>query len=255
MSDRTPFVVGNWKMHKTIGETRSTLMSLRAGLQGVEGVDAGVAPPFQALATAADVLHDSGLALAAQNMHPEEEGAFTGEISPVMLRDAGVSHVIVGHSERRAEFGESDAFIAAKVGAAVEHGLRPILCVGESREQRQAEETVTVVTTQLRGGLERIDAHGADGLTIAYEPVWAVGTGETATPDQAQEVHAIIRDFLGDLMGGGIADGVRIQYGGSVKPHNAAELMACPDIDGALVGGASLEADSFAAIVEAATRP
>lgn len=255
MSDRRPFVVGNWKMHKTIGETRSMLISLRGQLQGLEGVDVGVAPPFQALTTAADVLQDSGVALAAQNMHPEKEGAFTGEISPLMLRDAGVSHVILGHSERRADFGETDPFIAAKVHSAVDHGLRPILCVGESRAQREAEETVTAVTSQLRGGLQEIDAHGADGLTIAYEPIWAIGTGLTATPEQAQEVHAIIRDFLGDLLGAGVADSVRIQYGGSVKPHNAAELLACPDIDGALVGGASLEADSFAAIVEAAARP
>jgi triosephosphate isomerase len=252
MSERTPFVVGNWKMFKTITETRDALTVLRVAVREIENVQCGVAPPFPALATAAEILEGSGIALAGQNLYPENEGAFTGEVSAPMLVVAGADHVILGHSERRQIFAESDEFIARKVEAALAHDLVPILCVGETQEQRQAEDTVAVVTSQLGGCLARVKGNELPQLVVAYEPVWAIGTGLTATPEQAQQVHAIIRDFLGDLLGPASASRIRIQYGGSVKPGNAAELLSQPDIDGALVGGASLDPDSFAAIIAAA---
>jgi len=252
MSERTPFIVGNWKMFKTIPETRDALTVLRVAVRDVAGVEYGVAPPFPALANAADILQGSGVVLAAQNLYPEDEGAFTGEVSAPMLKEAGVTHVILGHSERRQIFGEDDAFIARKVEAALQHELVPILCVGETREQREADDTVATVTEQLSGSLALVKGHELPQLVVAYEPVWAIGTGLTATPEQAQQVHAMIRDFLADLLGPTSATTIRIQYGGSVKPGNAAELLAQPDIDGALVGGASLDPDSFAAIISAA---
>ena len=251
MSDRTPFIVGNWKMYKTVPEAREALTLLRVAVRDVDGVDCGVAPPFPALDACADILAGSHIALAGQNLYPGDEGAFTGEVSAPMLRAAGANHVILGHSERRHLFGEDDALIARKMKAAVDHELVPILCVGETQEQRQADETVAVVTSQLSGGLAEVKGADVPGLVVAYEPVWAIGTGLTATPAQAQQVHGLIRDFLGDLLGPVSAAQVRIQYGGSVKPGNAAELLAEPDIDGALVGGASLDPDSLAAIVEA----
>ncbi len=253
VSERTPFIVGNWKMFKTIPQTRDALTVLRVAMRSVEGVDVGVAPPYPALATAAEILEGSGIALAGQNLHPEDEGAFTGEVSGPMLKAAGADHVIIGHSERRHIFGEDDAFIARKVKAAVSNGLVPILCVGETREQREADGTVGVVTSQLGGGLAELKGGDLPELVIAYEPVWAIGTGLTATPEQAQKVHANIRDYLGDLLGPASAARIRIQYGGSVKPDNAADLLAQPDIDGALVGGASLDPDTFAGIVTAIT--
>jgi len=251
MSERTPFIVGNWKMHKTIPQAREALTVLRVALRDIDNVECGVAPPFPALVTAAEILDGSGIALAGQNLHPEDEGAFTGEVSAPMLKAAGASHVILGHSERRQLFGEDDAFIARKLQAAVEHELVPILCVGETRQEREAEQTVAVVTSQLGGSLANVKDTELPQLVVAYEPIWAIGTGLTATPEQAQQVHAMIRDYLGDLLGPTNAAVVRIQYGGSVKPDNAAELLAQPDIDGALVGGASLDADAFAAIVTA----
>ncbi len=251
MSERTPFIVGNWKMHKTIPQAREALTVLRVALRDIDNVECGVAPPFPALVTAAEILDGSGIALAGQNLHPEDEGAFTGEVSAPMLKAAGAGHVILGHSERRQLFGEDDAFIARKLQAAVEHELVPILCVGETRQEREAEQTVAVVTSQLGGSLANVKDTELPQLVVAYEPIWAIGTGLTATPEQAQQVHAMIRDYLGDLLGPTNAAVVRIQYGGSVKPDNAAELLAQPDIDGALVGGASLDADAFAAIVTA----
>jgi len=251
MSERTPFIVGNWKMHKTIPQAREALTVLRVALRDVDNVECGVAPPFPALVTAAEILDGSGIALAGQNLYPEDEGAFTGEVSAPMLKAAGAGHVILGHSERRQLFGEDDAFIARKLQAAVEHELVPILCVGETRQEREAEQTVAVVTSQLGGSLANVKDTELPQLVVAYEPIWAIGTGLTATPEQAQQVHAMIRDYLGDLLGPTNAAVVRIQYGGSVKPDNAAELLAQPDIDGALVGGASLDADAFAAIVTA----
>ena len=252
MVERKPIIVGNWKMYKTISETRTTLSAIRAAVQDIESVEIGVAPPFTSLVAAAEVLLGSNVALAAQNMYPRDEGAFTGEISPLMLLDAGITHVILGHSERRALFGETDDLIATKVETALAHGIVPILCVGETQEQRQADETVSVVTGQLSGALRELRGTDLESLVVAYEPVWAIGTGLTATPGQAQQVHEIIRDFVGDLLGRGVGERLRVQYGGSVKPDNAAELLAQPDIDGALVGGASLEAESLAAIVRAA---
>ena len=252
MSERTPFIVGNWKMHKTLSETREALTILRVAVRDVDRVECGVAPTFPALPTAADILEGSGIIVVAQNMYPGENGAFTGEVSAPLLKAAGATHVILGHSERRQIFGESDELIARKLGTALDHELTPILCIGETQEQRQADDTVTVVTSQLRGALSGFRGADLHGLVIAYEPVWAIGTGLTATPEQAQGVHAIIRDFLGDLLGATVAAQTRIQYGGSVKPDNTAELLAEPDIDGALVGGAALDPDSFAEIVMAA---
>ena len=252
MSERMPFIVGNWKMYKTVLEAREALTLLRVAVRDIDGVDCGVAPPFPALDACADILAGSHIALAGQNLYPEDEGAFTGEVSAPMLKAVGANHVILGHSERRHLFGEDDALIARKVRAAVDHELVPILCVGETQEQREADETVAVVTSQLSRGLAEVKGASPPNLVVAYEPVWAIGTGLTATPGQAQQVHGFIRDFLGDLLGPTNAAQIRIQYGGSVKPDNAAELLAEPDIDGALVGGASLDPDSFAAIVEAA---
>ncbi len=251
MGQRTPLIAGNWKMHKTISATRTLLAELRARLDGVGGVDVAVAPPFTALGAGAEALAGSPIALGAQNMHYAQEGAFTGEISPVMLTDLGVDFVILGHSERRAIFGESDELIARKLRTALAHDLQPYLCCGETHQERAAGATEDVVGGQLRAALEGLDVAQTAGLVIAYEPIWAIGTGLTATPDQAQAVHAFIRRLLAELFGGELAASVRIQYGGSVKPANAAELLGQPDIDGALVGGASLDADSFAGIVVA----
>ncbi|NKB90244.1 MAG: triose-phosphate isomerase [Acidobacteria bacterium] len=248
---RTPLITGNWKMHKTLAATRTLVAELDTAIDGVAGVDAAVAPPFTALETAVSALQGKSIAVGAQNMNEAEEGAFTGEISPVMLTDVGVSFVILGHSERRAIFGEDDELVGRKVRSALAHDLQPYLCCGETREQREANETIAVVRRQLQAGLDGIDAHRAAGIVVAYEPVWAIGTGLTATPEQAQAVHADIRALLAELFGGSTAAAMRIQYGGSVKPGNAAELMSQPDIDGALVGGASLDADSFAGIVRA----
>lgn len=252
MSERTPFIVGNWKMFKTIPEAREALTVLRVAVRDIDRVECGVAPPFPALVTAAEILEGSGIALAGQNMHPAAEGAFTGEVSAPMLKAAGAGYVILGHSERRRLFGEDDGFIARKLEAALEHELIPILCVGETLEQREADETAAVVTSQLGAGLAAVKGAELPQLVVAYEPVWAIGTGLTATPEQAQQVHSLVRDVLEDLLGPASASLIRIQYGGSVTLDNAVELLAQPDIDGALVGGASLDPDSFAAIVAAA---
>lgn len=251
MERRTPLIAGNWKMHKTVTATRTLLAELCRELGDLTRVEVAVAPPFTALTVAADVLAGSALALAAQNMHYAEQGAYTGEISPVMLTDLGVRFVILGHSERRAIFGENDELVARKLRAALAHDLTPILCCGESREEREAGSTERVVERQVRAAIEGIPAGQGQGLVVAYEPVWAIGTGLSATPGQAQDVHAFIRGVLGDVGGASLAAATRIQYGGSVKPSNAAELLAQPDIDGALVGGASLDAGSFAGIVKA----
>ena len=220
-------------------------------VQATEGMtgDVGVAvcPPAVWLDAVAERLRDSGVRLGAQNVHPENAGAFTGEVSPPMLRDLGVHYVIVGHSERRQLFGETSAFVAEKVRAAQAAGLVPILCVGETLDEREAGDAEATVLDQLAASLDGVEP---GELVVAYEPVWAIGTGRTATPEQAQEMHAALRDALADRFDGG--DGIEILYGGSVKPGNAAELFAQPDLDGALVGGASLDAESFAAIVEAA---
>jgi len=252
---RTKFICGNWKMFKTAGEARELVRQLAPLMAGLarRTVQVAIAPPFTALASAAEAIAGTGLELAAQNVHWEAQGAFTGEVSAPMLKDLGVKHCIVGHSERRQLFGETDASVAKKTRAVLEAGLLPIVCVGETLAEREANETMAVVERQVRGALGGLSAAELRTLTVAYEPVWAIGTGKTATTAQAQEVHAVIRGLLREL-GGGAADEVRIQYGGSVKADNAAELLAQPDVDGALVGGASLKAQDFVAIVKGALR-
>lgn len=248
---RIPLIAGNWKMHKTLSATRTLLTELCQAVGDIDGVEVAVAPPFTALAVAAEALRGSAIRVGAQNMHASEEGAFTGEISPVMLTDIGANFVILGHSERRALFGEDDELVGRKVNTALAHDLVPYLCCGETQQEREANETEAVVSRQLLAGLAGVPADQAAGVVLAYEPVWAIGTGLTATPEQAQAVHASIRTLLTDRFDDATAQSIRIQYGGSVKPGNAAELMAQPDIDGALVGGASLDAASFAGIVRA----
>jgi len=251
MKIRTPFVAGNWKMHLDIAEGVALVRELRASLEGVKGVRVAVAPPFTAVHAVAQALAGSAIEVAGQDVHWETQGAFTGEVSAGMLRDAGASCVIIGHSERRQFFGETDETVGRRTRAALAAGLTPIVCVGESLADREAERTLQVVGTQVKDGLRGLSADELAKLVIAYEPVWAIGTGRTATAAQAQEVHAAIRGMLRDI-GGDVADSVPLQYGGSVKPDNAAELLSQPDVDGALVGGASLKASSFAAIVRAA---
>jgi triosephosphate isomerase len=247
---RKPVVGGNWKMHKTVTEARSLALEIRHALVNVaDRVDVVLCPPFVALPAVAETLKDSKIILGAQNCHWEEKGAFTGEISVPMLKDLGCSYCIVGHSERRHKFGEPDDWVCRKVHTLHLHGLVPIVCVGETLDERQSGNTKDIVRGQILASLRDVGTEEMLKTTVAYEPVWAIGTGKTATPDQAQEVHAFIRNILIDVYGLEVALRVRIQYGGSVKPENMAELMAQPDIDGALVGGASLEASSFAKIV------
>jgi triosephosphate isomerase len=244
---RRRFLAANWKMHKTIAESVAFATDFLPLVKGAPA-EIAIAPPFTALAALGEALAGSNVALAAQNVHDEAKGAFTGEVAPSMLVDAGCAWAIVGHSERRALFGETDAFIARKAAALFAAGLRPIVCVGETLAEREAGRTFAVLETQLAGSLASVPAARAAELVIAYEPVWAIGTGRTATPEMAQESHATIRGWLRGRFAAA-ADAIRIQYGGSVKPENAAELMAQPDVDGALVGGASLEPASFARIV------
>jgi triosephosphate isomerase len=246
---RRAIIVGNWKMHKTTAEAVALVKALQASVAEVQDVDIGVAPPFTALMAVGEVLRGSAIFVAAQNMHWEPQGAYTGEISAAMLTDVGCKRVIIGHSERRQYFAETDATVNRKLRAALNAQLDPILCVGETLEQREGNVTSEVLEQQLRQGLAEIPAEGMPRVVIAYEPVWAIGTGKTATPAQAQEVHAFIRGLLGTLYGKALADQVRIQYGGSVNAGNIHTLMTQPDVDGALVGGASLEASSFAQIV------
>src|SRR3954471_4372065 len=249
---RTPFVVGNWKLHKTIAESVALVTELKNQLGAVKGVAIGVAPVFTAIHAVAKRLEGSSIATCGQDCHWESRGAWTGEVSAELLADAGASWVIVGHSERRQFFGETSESVGKKARAVLAAGLGAIVCVGESLAERDAGRTLAVIDDQLAGGLAGIDASTAARLVIAYEPVWAIGTGRTATPAQAQEVHAHIRRRLAERLGAGAADAIRIQYGGSVKPGNAEALMAEADIDGALVGGASLEAADFVTIVKAA---
>ena len=246
---RRYIVAGNWKMHKTADEAVNLAIALIPLVSDVRSVEVVLCPPFTALSQVGEVLKGSGLYLGAQNMHQELQGAYTGEISASMLLPLGVSHVILGHSERRHYFTETNPQIRDKVEAALKTGLTPILCVGETLTEREAGETESVVAGQLEGCLEGIEISQAEDLVVAYEPVWAIGTGKTATPEQAQEVHAFIRAKLTQFFGVDLSGKMRIQYGGSVKPDNATELMGQPDIEGALVGGASLDADSFASIV------
>jgi triosephosphate isomerase len=249
---RRPLVVANWKMHKTAKEARAFCETLRVECGPV---DAAIAPPFPALAETARALAGSPIALAAQNVHPESSGAFTGEVSAPMLVEVGCRYVIIGHSERRALFGESSELVARKLLAVQAAGMIPIVCVGETLAEREADRTRAIVEEQLRISTEPARTDAPEQLVLAYEPVWAIGTGRTATPEQAQEVHALIRATLSKRFGAA-ADRIRIQYGGSVKAENARALAAQPDIDGALVGGASLDPASFSAILaEVAAAP
>lgn len=245
---RKPIIAGNWKMNCTVTEALELVKRLKAMVSDVKGREIIVAPPFTALSSVSRALIGSNMTLSAQNIFWEDKGAFTGEVSAEMLIDAGCDYVIVGHSERRQLFAETDEWVNKKVRAARSSGLIPILCVGETLSEREGEETLSVIERQLTIGLTDVTIIDPDDLVIAYEPVWAIGTGKTATPGQAQEVHAYIRDLL-DKMFGDAAAGIRVLYGGSVKPDNIEELMVEPDIDGALVGGASLKAESFAGIV------
>lgn len=251
MASRRPIIAGNWKMHGTRAETERLLSALQPQFAGNACSDREVivAPSFTALETAARLLAGSPIRLAAQNLYWEPQGAFTGEVSGPMLKELGCSYVIIGHSERRQLFGETDEQVAQKVKAAQTHSLIPIICVGETLEERENSSTMTIITRQVQGALQGQTPTDVASLIIAYEPVWAIGTGHTATPAQAQEVHAAIRTLLTDLTNQSAAAEVRILYGGSVKPENVDGIMAQADIDGTLVGGASLQADSFARIV------
>ncbi|NLF32305.1 MAG: triose-phosphate isomerase [Planctomycetes bacterium] len=251
---RKLFIAGNWKMNTSAAEAAALATDLVGRLGAEAKVDLAVCPPSVYLTTVRDVLKGSAIALGAQNAWYEDNGAYTGELSTAMLADVGCAYVIVGHSERRHILGETDAMINRKVLKVLAGGLKPILCVGELLEQRKADQTDDVVARQVKLGLKGVAPTDMARVTIAYEPVWAIGTGEVATPQQAQAVHAMIRDLLADLFGKTIADATRIQYGGSVKASNAGDLLACKDIDGALVGGASLKAAEFAGIVAAGAK-
>ena len=247
---RTPIIAGNWKLNKTISEAVEFTTALKALVTDVNGVEIIVAPPFTALAAVSEAIADSNICLSAQNVYSEDSGAFTGEVSAPMLKDVGCDYVIIGHSERRQYFSETNESVNQKVKAALAHALKPIICVGEQLEEREAGQTETVIEDHVSGGIAGLSAAELSSCVIAYEPVWAIGTGKTATPAQAQEVHNFIRGLLTTTYSAEVASELCIQYGGSVKPENAAELMGQPDVDGALVGGASLEAESFAQIVK-----
>ena len=249
---RTPFVAGNWKMYTTVEEVQRLLEDLKRLLEPFESVDVGVCPPFPYLMTASEILQGSRIVVGAQNCHWEEQGAFTGEVSPGMLKDSGCDFVILGHSERRGLFGETDKSVRRKLKKVLEKDLRAIVCVGETLDQRESDKTETVILAQVEGCFKGLSEESMSKVTVAYEPVWAIGTGRTATPEQAQDVHRLIRSWIEQHSGTQVADHIRIQYGGSVKAGNARELMDRPDIDGALVGGASLNADDFAVIVQQA---
>jgi triosephosphate isomerase len=247
---RLPIITANWKMHKSIWETEDFVAKYPKEQGLFKGAEVVICPPFTALHAAGQALKGTGLKLGAQNMYPEDKGAFTGEISPVMLRDLACEYVILGHSERRQIFGEDDSFVNRKIKAAIHYKIKPILCIGETLEQRRLGETQAVCRKQLRGSLAGIEPDILADLVVAYEPVWAIGTGVNASPEEAQAAIKDIRDTLGELFGREAAQRIRIQYGGSVKPDNIRQIMAGKDIDGALVGGASLEAESFYQIVQ-----
>jgi triosephosphate isomerase len=246
---RKPVIAGNWKLFKTSGEAADFVTTLVPLVKDIIDVEIVIAPAFTVLATVQKKLEGSGLHLAGQDCFWENEGAYTGEVSPLMLSDAGCSHVIIGHSERRLYFGETDDTVNKKLKAALKGGLTPIFCIGETLEEREAGDTFNVLRTQIAGGLKGIPAGNVNRMVIAYEPVWAIGTGKTASDGQAQEAHKFMRGLLSEFYDWTIAEETRILYGGSVKPENIKGLMAQPDIDGALVGGASLKAESFASIV------
>lgn len=247
---RRILIAGNWKMNKTATEAAALVTEIKRDVFDVDNVDILVCPPFTALAVVGDVVRDSNVSLGAQNMYFEDKGAYTGEISTAMLKDCGCTHVIIGHSERRTIFNESDETINKKVKKALEADLIPILCIGEKLEEREANKTFEVITNQLEGDLADIDSDNIKKIIIAYEPVWAIGTGKTATSEQAQEAHAFIRNLIKEKYDSVVADGIIILYGGSMKPANVEELVSQPDVDGGLIGGASLEAASFVELVK-----
>lgn len=249
-SKRRPLIAANWKMYKTPQETQAYLSAFLPKLSSTLDADVVLCPPFTSLSVAAQALAGSSVALGGQNLSEQQEGAFTGEVSGAMLKAAGCAYVIIGHSERRQLFGETDERVAKKIAAAFANDLTPILCVGETLAEREANETLRVVATQVKAALKDLPSGHTQRIVIAYEPIWAIGTGRTASPAQAQEVHLAIRDILKDQYGSLTSLKVRILYGGSVKPDNMAELMACEDIDGGLVGGASLKPESFLEIVQ-----
>lgn len=249
-------IAGNWKMHTTLAEARQLTEGVVNGVAdrgtALDGVEVAVCPPYISLQSVGAIVADTSVTFGAQSMHAEGEGAFTGEISAPMLRSVGCDYVILGHSERRRYYGETDAGVNAKVKQALDYGLVPIVCVGETKAQRDDGQAQSVVRTQVEGALKGVSVDRGDQLVIAYEPVWAIGTGDSATPEQAQEMHRFVRGVLNDAYGSDISADVRILYGGSMKPHNAAELLAQPDLDGGLIGSASLKAGSFLAIADAA---
>ena len=246
---RIPFIAGNWKMYKTVGDAVKYVKEFRVMVKDVQNVEIVIAPPFTALHAAAEAARNSNIGIGAQDLYWEREGAFTGEISGVMIREAGAEYVIIGHSERRTYFGETDATVNRKTAAAFAHGLTPIVCIGETLDQRERQETYDVLDRQIREGLERITGEQLAQLVVAYEPVWAIGTGRNATPLQAGEAHGHIRRRLTQWFGKDAAEACHVIYGGSVKPDNIRELVAQPDVDGALVGGASLDLKSLFEIV------
>jgi triosephosphate isomerase len=252
---RKKFIAGNWKMYTAGASAEALAAAVVQGMGKETRVTVAVCPPFPFLARVAQALKGNPVALGAQNLYPEKEGAYTGEVSPAMLVDVGCKYAIIGHSERRKILGESDAFINKKLHAGLAAGLEIILCIGETLAEREANQTEKVLDTQLTGCLAGVAGDALTRVTIAYEPVWAIGTGRNATPQQAQDAHAFVRKRVAQLVGAGPAQSLTIQYGGSVKPDNAAVLLSQPDVDGALVGGASLQAESFLAIVRAGLTP
>lgn len=247
---RRKIIAGNWKMNKTAKEAVDLVAGLKNQLKSIQDVDIVVCPPFTALTEVAKIIQGTNIQLGAQNVYWEDAGAYTGEVSSVMLKELGCAYVIVGHSERRQYFGETNDTVNKKAKAVLAHKLTPIICVGERLEEREQNKTFEVLKDHIENGLKGITGEEAKKIIIAYEPVWAIGTGKTATPQQAQEAHSFIRGLLKELYDKEASQVIRIQYGGSVKPDNIAELMAQPDLDGALVGGASLKLDSFVKIVE-----
>lgn len=251
---RKYFIAGNWKMNKTAAEATALIDVIKAKVGSQDKVDVAVCPPFTALDAASKALAGSTIKLGAQNMHFEAHGAFTGEVAADMLKEFSCTYVILGHSERREYFKECNCLINKKVKAVLANGMKPILCVGEKLEEREAGKTLDIVSEQTVKGLEGISKEDAKNVVVAYEPVWAIGTGKTATPAMAQEVHAAIRKVLADAFGADVADSIQILYGGSMKPENADALLAEKDIDGGLIGGAALKADSFVALIESAQK-
>ena len=248
---RKTVIAGNWKMYKTNKEAVEVLTQLKDLTKDVSTVDIVIGAPFTCLSDAVKAVKGSNVKIAAENVYPKEEGAYTGEVSPKMLKDIGVEYVILGHSERREYFGETDEFINQKVKAVLEYGMTPIFCIGEKLEDRESGKTLDVNTRQIKGGLAGLSQEEAKKVIVAYEPVWAIGTGKTATPEMAQETHKEIRNVLAEMFDKDVAEEITIQYGGSMKPENAKDLLSQADIDGGLVGGASLKADSFFEIIKA----